>query len=177
MKLEIERFLEHIDEWKFKLHEKLKGMSRARRKAFWNEVHEKARARGLNVVEPETSAKQHAKRVEPTGQEELTRNTRCAMQIPVLIEQIAGNGYRARGGEPLAFTADGASQDEALAKLKEKLQARLSNGAVVVPLELAAQSHPLAEFAGMFKDDPLLKEWKKSMAAYRRKVDKDANKP
>jgi hypothetical protein len=74
----------------------------------------------------------------------------------------------------LALTADGASQEEALAKLKEKRQARLRQGAVVVPLELPTQTHPLAEFAGMFKDDPLLKEWKKSMVAYRRKVDKDA---
>ena len=99
------------------------------------------------------------------------------MQIPILIEPVAGNGYRARGGEPLALTAEGASQAEALANLKEKLQARLGNGAVVVPLEIPSQPHPLAEFAGMFKDDPLLKEWKKSMAAYRRKVDKDADKP
>jgi predicted RNase H-like HicB family nuclease len=99
------------------------------------------------------------------------------MQIRILIEPIAGNGYVARGGEPLALTAEGASQDEALANLKEKLQARLCHGAVVVSLELPSQPHPLAEFAGMFKDDPLIKGWKKSMAAYRRKVDKDADKP
>jgi hypothetical protein len=99
------------------------------------------------------------------------------MQIPILIEPTAGNGYLARGGEPLALTAKGASADEALANLKEKLQAKLSNGAVIATLELATSVHPLAKFAGMFKDDPLLKEWKKSMAAYRRKVDKDADKP
>jgi hypothetical protein len=99
------------------------------------------------------------------------------MQIPILIEPIADNGYRARGGEPLALTAEGATQDEALAKLKKKLEARLCRGAVVVPLELPGQPHPLAEFAGMFKDDPRLSAWKKDMAAYRRKVDKDANEP
>ena len=99
------------------------------------------------------------------------------MQIPILIEKVADNGYRARGGEPLALTADGASQEEALENLKEKLHARLRQGAVVVSVELPTQAHPLAEFAGMFKGDPLLKEWKKSMKAYRRKVDKDANKP
>ena len=99
------------------------------------------------------------------------------MQIAVLIEPVAGNGYHASGGEPLALMAEGASQEEALENLKEKLQARLGDGAVLVPLELSPQSHPLAEFAGMFKDDPMLKEWKKSMKAYRRKVDKDADKP
>jgi predicted RNase H-like HicB family nuclease len=98
------------------------------------------------------------------------------MQIPILIESVAGNGYLARGGEPLALSAEGASQEEALANLKEKLKARLCEGAVIVPFELPSRPHPLAEFAGMFKGDPLLKEWKKSMAAYRRKVDKDADK-
>jgi uncharacterized protein (DUF433 family) len=30
-------------------------------------------------------------------------------------------------------------------------------------------AHPLAQFAGMFKDDPLLQPWKDAMAEYRRK--------
>ena len=52
-KLEIEKFLEQIDEWKLKLHKKLKGLSPAQRKAFWKQAHERARARGFNVVDPE----------------------------------------------------------------------------------------------------------------------------
>jgi len=36
---------------------------------------------------------------------------------------------------------------------------------------------PLDGFVGMFKDDPLLKHWKKSMTEYRKEVDKDAAKP
>ena len=70
MKLEIEEFLDHIDEWKFKLHEKLKGLSPAQRKAFWKRAHDRARARGLNVVEeeqPAKPAKRPAKRVRRTG--------------------------------------------------------------------------------------------------------------
>ena len=82
------------------------------------------------------------------------------MQIPILIEPMAGNGYRASGGEPLALTAEGSSQDEALVNLRIKLTEKLGNGSVVVLLDLPAQTHPLAEFAGMFKDDPLLKDWK-----------------
>ena len=98
------------------------------------------------------------------------------MQIPILIEPIAGNGYRARGGEP-PLTAEGGTQEEALANLKEKLRARLGHGTLVVPFDLPASPHPLAEFVGMFKDDPLIKDWKKSMKAYRRKRDKDADRP
>ena len=66
-KLEIEEFLEHVDEWKFKVHEDLKGLSPAQRKAYWNRIHEDARARGLNVVEPEKPAKGLPKRVRRTG--------------------------------------------------------------------------------------------------------------
>ena len=95
------------------------------------------------------------------------------MQIPVLIEPIAGNGFRASGGEPLAVVVEAPSREEALAKLREQLQARLRNGAEIVPLEMTPQPHPLAEFVGMFKDDPWIADWKKSMAEYRRRIDKE----
>jgi hypothetical protein len=65
--------------------------------------------------------------------------------------------------------------EEALMSDQEKLQARLE--VAVVGVEISAKPHPLAEFAGMYKDDPLVKEWKKSMAAFRRKIDKDADRP
>jgi hypothetical protein len=71
------------------------------------------------------------------------------MQIPVLIEPIAGNGYRARGGEPLAVVVEAPTREEALFKLHEALQARLRNGAEIVPLELTPATHPLAKFVGM----------------------------
>src|SRR5207302_6462093 len=99
------------------------------------------------------------------------------MQIPVLIEPVAGNGYRARGGEPLGLTAEGPTRELALAGLKEQLQARLRTGAEIVSLELAPEPHPLAVFVGMFKDDPMLEEWKLAMAEYRRKIDEYPNRP
>jgi hypothetical protein len=67
MKLEIEKFLDRFDQWKFKLHEKLKGMTPAQRRAFRQQAHEDARARGLNVVDPEEPAKRPSKRVRRTG--------------------------------------------------------------------------------------------------------------
>jgi hypothetical protein len=99
------------------------------------------------------------------------------VQIPVLIEPTGGNGFRARGGEPLALTAEGATREEALARLKEQFQARLRTGAELIPLELGAEPNPLAEFVGMFKDDPLLKRWKQAMADYRRKIDRKPELP
>lgn len=95
------------------------------------------------------------------------------MQIPILIEAVAGNGYRSRGGELYALSAEGATHEEVLAKLKDQLQARLKEGAAIVPLDVPAEPHPLARFVGMFKDDPLIDEWKKAMVEYRRTIDED----
>jgi hypothetical protein len=94
------------------------------------------------------------------------------MQIPVLIETIAGNGYRAKSGEPLPLSAEAATRESALAKLKAQLQARFRNGAELVPLEVSPEPHPLAEFAGMFKDDPYFEEVLEIMAENRRKMDR-----
>lgn len=91
------------------------------------------------------------------------------MQIPVVIEPVARNGFRARGGEPFPFTAEGATPEEALENLSAQLKARLKKGAVVVPLEVSTEPHPLTEFAGMFKDDPYFEEVLEIMAANRRR--------
>ena len=74
----IDEFLDYVDQWKFKLHEKLKRMTPAQRKAFWANIREEARARGLNVVEPEKPAKQPTKRVRRTMQDPQTRRSREA---------------------------------------------------------------------------------------------------
>ena len=99
------------------------------------------------------------------------------MQIPVLVKRVKGNGYRAQGKEPFAVSARGATRQEALAKLRAKIEARLKDGMELVGLEVGSQPHPLAEFAGMFKDDPMFDDWQKAIAEYRRKVDNDPNYP
>ncbi len=97
------------------------------------------------------------------------------MQIPVLVEQVKGNGYRARGTEPFAVSAKGATREEALAKLRAKIHTRLKNGTEVVGLELGPQPDPWMEFAGMFKDDPRIEDWKRSVQDYRQQVEDDPN--
>jgi predicted RNase H-like HicB family nuclease len=98
------------------------------------------------------------------------------MQIPVLVEQVKGNGYRARGKDPFALSARGATREEALAKLRAKIQARLKKGAEVVALEIGPAPHPWMEFAGMLKDDPWVDDWVRSMAEYRQQVEDDPNR-
>jgi predicted RNase H-like HicB family nuclease len=98
------------------------------------------------------------------------------MQIPILIERVAGNGYRARGAEPFSLSAEGATREEALSRLRSQLKARLEAGDIV-PLEIDFQPHPLMEFAGMFKDDPDFEDVVKIMSENRRKMDADPNVP
>ncbi len=97
------------------------------------------------------------------------------MQIPVLVERVKGNGYRAHGSEPFAVTAKGATREEALVKFALKIQTRLKNGMELVGLEVGPQTHPWAKYAGMFKDDPMFDDWQKAIAEYRRKVNEDPN--
>jgi predicted RNase H-like HicB family nuclease len=92
------------------------------------------------------------------------------MQIPILIERIADNGFRARGIEPFGGVAEGATRDEALQNLRKLLEERLAQGAEIVGLEVTGERHPWKPFAGMFKDDPLFDEWQQAIAKYRRRV-------
>jgi len=95
------------------------------------------------------------------------------VQIPVLIEPIAQNGFRARGMEPLGVSADGATREEALSKLRAKIESGLENGAELVGLEVGTAADPWMGFAGMFKGDPWIDDWKRSVEEYRKQVDED----
>jgi predicted RNase H-like HicB family nuclease len=99
------------------------------------------------------------------------------MQIPIVIEPVPGNGYRARGVDPLGLSAEGATRDEALRRLEEQLQAKLRQGATLAALDVPASNHPLAEFAGMFKDDPDFEEVCEIIKENRRKMDADDTIP
>jgi hypothetical protein len=96
------------------------------------------------------------------------------MQIPILVEKVPGNGYRARGGEPFPFTAEGATQDEAVARLKAQIDARLQAGAKVIPLEVADAANAWKRVIGMYdENDPEVDEWIKAMQENRRKDEED----
>ena len=101
------------------------------------------------------------------------------MEIPVLIEPVAGNGYRAKSGEPLSLAAEGTTRDEAVQKLSDLVRQRLDNGAEVTALDVptADAPNPWVEFAGMFKDDPYFDEWQAAIAENRRKADEDMDLP
>jgi hypothetical protein len=97
------------------------------------------------------------------------------MNIPVLIEPIANNGFRATGGLPFEITVEGATRDEALGRLRAEIDKRMARGAIVVPLEITpTEDHPWVRGAGMFRDNPLFDCWQEAISEYRRQVDQDA---
>ncbi len=93
------------------------------------------------------------------------------MQIPVLIEKLENNEFRARSGEPLPLTAEGATREEALEKLRQLLESRLSSGGELTSLDIGPKEHPLMKFAGIFADDPQFEEWQEAIAENRRRED------
>jgi len=101
------------------------------------------------------------------------------VQIPILIEPVAGNGFRSRGGEPFALSAEGATRAEVLAKLRDQLQVRLRAGAELLFLEVTESlaGNPWVEGAGMFKDDPYFDEWQQAIAENRRRIEEDPEIP
>ena len=61
--------------------------------------------------------------------------------------------------------------EEAIEKLRELIDGRLRGGAEVLGLEILSRPHPLARFAGVLRDKPLLGSWKEAMAEYRQETE------
>lgn len=59
---DVDDLLDHVDKWKFQLHEELKKLTAEERAEFWKQARQKARAAGLTVPEPEQPAKRPVKR-------------------------------------------------------------------------------------------------------------------
>ena len=94
------------------------------------------------------------------------------MQIPVLIEPVAGNRYRARCVSSVPLSVEGASAYESLRLWREKYQSVLPADAEIVICEPSAPSvHPWAEYVGDLKDHPLFDEWQAAIDEYRRERD------
>jgi len=99
------------------------------------------------------------------------------MDIPVLVEPVLNNGFRAVCGEPLRLESEAPTREEALQKLRQLIERRMAAGAEFVAVNIAPSGHPLATFAGMLKDEPLVEPWKQAMADYRAKRDSSSTTP
>ncbi len=93
------------------------------------------------------------------------------MEIPIIVEPTGHNGFRASSGGLWGLEIEAPTREEAVQKLRELIDRRLEAGAELLALDVRSGAHPLARFAGMLKDDPLLQPWKEAMAEYRQQTE------
>jgi hypothetical protein len=88
------------------------------------------------------------------------------MKIPVLVEPQA-NGYRASTNSPVALSADGASEQDAIAALRQKFGERLPTGSRILYLSVSTPDEIIhaAEKSG---ENPLFDDYLKAVEEYRR---------
>jgi hypothetical protein len=100
---------------------------------------------------------------------------KMSVEVPVIIEPITGNGYRATGagGLSVGLSADGATAAEAIDRLADQVMLRLNAGARLAELNVAGGPAPWKQDAGYLHDDPLYEPWRAAMEEHRRQLDED----
>lgn len=92
------------------------------------------------------------------------------MELTVFVQPTPGDGFRASSGEPLPASAEGATRDEALGKLRAVLEQRLRAGGEVVRLRLGPGGHMTA-VPPVWPDDEITHNWLEGIAEARRAAD------
>ena len=79
------------------------------------------------------------------------------MNIPVLIEPVANNGFRATGGAPFGISAEGATEMRPWNGCGRKSIGAIAGGATVVPLKITPpDDNPSVPGRGCFGIIPCL---------------------
>ena len=96
------------------------------------------------------------------------------MEIPVLIQQLPTNGFRATSVTPVPLVAEASTREEALDRLRALIRARLSDVEFVrIQVPLPGEPHPWQSLAGTWKDHPEAVDFERNMQEYRQQVDSD----
>jgi hypothetical protein len=97
-----------------------------------------------------------------------------SMDIPVLLEALPANGYRATSLTPTRVSAEAPSREEALEQVSRLLREQFAHAEVVhVSMDLSGENHPWHSLAGSWKDHPDAAEFDEHLRSYRRQVDAD----
>ena len=100
------------------------------------------------------------------------------MKIPVLIESVFNNRFRASGAVPFSFAVEGATRSEVIQKLQHLIASRLKDGTELIQVDVVEEDNPWLKMSGMWdKDDPLVDEWKEIMRENRLKDDEISTTP
>lgn len=91
------------------------------------------------------------------------------IDLLVLVQEVAGIGYRASCTSPLAASADGATREESLAKLRADLVKRVAGGDIVrMTIPTIVSREPV------WPDDDITRDWLEGMAAARAAEDQQS---
>jgi hypothetical protein len=89
------------------------------------------------------------------------------MELSVFVRQTDGNHFRAWCEQPLQASVEGATREEALAKLRDELEA-MTRGVEVVRLTIG----PRIPSTPTWPDDQITRDWLAGIAAAREAADK-----
>ena len=94
------------------------------------------------------------------------------MNVTAVVEKIDDRHYRAAISHPFAMESTGATETDAVEKLREMALAKLRSSQLVeIELRDAGTTSPLFRFAGIWKDHPDMHEYLKSIEEHREEMD------
>jgi predicted RNase H-like HicB family nuclease len=99
------------------------------------------------------------------------------MDIAVVVEKIADNGYQATSYVPTHVVAQGRTRQETLDQLSDQLRGRLSSAEVVtLSIPLLGEAHPWKAIAGSWRASPDRAAIEQNLQEYRQQVDADPDR-
>ncbi len=81
------------------------------------------------------------------------------MQIPILVELIEGERWRATAGAPFSLTAEGPSRREAIQSLERIISARIQAGAALLTLDVPPLTSAVPAGGTAEDDDLEFQQW------------------
>jgi len=94
------------------------------------------------------------------------------MTVKAIVEKVDERQYRARIWQPFSLESTGETEQEAVDKLRALAAQRLRESRIIdldIPNETAA--HPLLRFAGIWRDNPDLDEFRRNVEEHRKEMD------
>ena len=94
------------------------------------------------------------------------------MQIPIVIEALPGNRFRAKSALSLVVEAN--SAEESLRLWRERYASVIPSDAEVVAVEQPLhETHAFAKYIGSLKNERLIEFWRSGLEEYRRERDRE----
>ena len=99
------------------------------------------------------------------------------MDISVIVEKVADNGYQATSYVPAHVVTQGRTRQEALDRMCDQLRSRLSSAEVVtLSIPQLGDAHPWKSIAGSWRESPDRAEIERNLQEYRQQVDADPDR-